>query len=96
VLLMDEPYAALDALTRRKMQDELWQLWQELRFTLVFVTHSIEEAVVIGSRIVVLSPHPGQVRAQLNSSVAQGDRDGPEFQRLTTRISHMLFEDAPA
>jgi NitT/TauT family transport system ATP-binding protein len=92
VLLMDEPYAALDALTRRKMQDELLQLWQDIRFTLVFVTHSIEEAVVIGSRIVVLSPHPGQVRAELNSTLAQSDRDGPEFQRLTARISHMLFD----
>ncbi|MBV9739739.1 MAG: ABC transporter ATP-binding protein [Hyphomicrobiales bacterium] len=92
VLLMDEPYAALDALTRRKMQDELLQLWQDVRFTLVFVTHSIEEAVVIGSRIVVLSPHPGQVRAELNSGFAQSDRDAPRFQQLTTRISHMLFD----
>jgi len=92
VLLMDEPYAALDALTRRKMQDELLQLWQDVRFTLVFVTHSIEEAVVIGSRIVVLSPHPGQVRAELNSALAQSDRDAPPFQQLTTRISHMLFD----
>ena len=93
VLLMDEPYAALDALTRRKMQDELLQLWEDVRFTLVFVTHSIEEAVVVGSRIVVLSPRPGQVRAELNSALAQSDRDGPEFQRLTSRISQMLFSD---
>jgi NitT/TauT family transport system ATP-binding protein len=96
VLLMDEPYAALDALTRRKMQDELLQLWQDVRFTLVFVTHSIEEAVVIGSRIVVLSPHPGQVRAELNSGFAQSDRDGPLFQQMTTRISHMLFDGEAA
>jgi NitT/TauT family transport system ATP-binding protein len=96
VLLMDEPYAALDALTRRKMQDELLQLWEDVRFTLVFVTHSIEEAVVIGSRIVVLSPHPGQVRAELNSTLVQSDRDGPHFQRLTTRISHMLFDGESA
>jgi NitT/TauT family transport system ATP-binding protein len=93
VLLMDEPYAALDALTRRKMQDELLQLWEDVRFTLVFVTHSIEEAVVIGSRIVVLSPHPGQVRAELNSTLTRSDRDGPELQRLTSRISRMLFSD---
>jgi NitT/TauT family transport system ATP-binding protein len=92
VLLMDEPYAALDALTRRKMQDELLQLWEDVHFTLVFVTHSIEEAVVIGSRIVVLSPHPGQVRAELNSGFAQSDRNAPRFQQLTARISRMLFE----
>ena len=96
VLLRDEPYAALDALTRRKMQDELLQLWQEIRFTLVFVTHAIEEAVVIGSRIVVLSPHPGQVRAELNSTLGQSDREGAQFQRLTARISHMLFDGEAA
>jgi NitT/TauT family transport system ATP-binding protein len=51
VLLMDEPFAALDALTRRKMQEELLALWDEVRFTLLFVTHSIEEALVVGNRI---------------------------------------------
>jgi NitT/TauT family transport system ATP-binding protein len=94
VLLMDEPYAALDALTRRKMQDELLQLWEDVGFTLVFVTHSIEEAVVVGSRVVVLSPHPGQVRAELNChDLGFGHRDSPEFGRLTNRITHMLFDD---
>ncbi len=53
VLLMDEPFAALDALTRRKMQEELLALWEEVRFTLLFVTHSIEEALIVGSRIFV-------------------------------------------
>ncbi|MBX9738642.1 MAG: ABC transporter ATP-binding protein [Beijerinckiaceae bacterium] len=93
VLLMDEPYAALDALTRRKMQEELLQLWEDVGFTLVFVTHSIEEAVVVGSRVVVLSPHPGQVRAELNChDLGFGQRDSVEFGRLTGRISHMLFD----
>jgi ABC-type sulfate/molybdate transport systems ATPase subunit len=67
ILLMDEPFAALDALTRRKMQDELLQLWEDTRFTVLFVTHSIPEAVRIGNRILLLSPHPGQVKAELNS-----------------------------
>src|SRR3954452_9530363 len=67
ILLMDEPFAALDALTRRKMQEELLRLWDDIRFTVLFVTHSIEEAVIIGSRILVLSPHPGRVKAELNS-----------------------------
>lgn len=94
VLLMDEPYAALDALTRRKMQEELLQLWDDVRFTLIFVTHSIEEAVLVGSRVVVLSPHPGQVRAELNCHhLDVRHQDGPEFQILTRRISQMLFED---
>jgi NitT/TauT family transport system ATP-binding protein len=67
VLLMDEPFAALDALTRRRMQEELQALWEEVRFTLLFVTHSIEEALVVGNRILLLSPHPGRVRAEINS-----------------------------
>ena len=66
VLLMDEPFAALDALTRRKMQEELVQLWDDVRFTVIFVTHSIEEALLVGSRILVMSPHPGQVKAELD------------------------------
>lgn len=94
VLLMDEPYAALDALTRRKMQDELLQLWDDVRFTLIFVTHSIEEAAIIGSRILVLTPHPGQVLAELNSpGFRYEERDGPEFGALCKRIHHMLFGD---
>ena len=67
ILLMDEPFAALDALTRRKMQEELLQLWEDTRFTVLFVTHSIPEAVLIGNRILLLSPHPGQVKGELNS-----------------------------
>lgn len=67
VLLMDEPFAALDALTRRKMQEELLALWDEVRFTLLFVTHAIDEALVVGNRILLLSPHPGRVLAEINS-----------------------------
>ncbi|WP_270935578.1 ABC transporter ATP-binding protein [Falsiroseomonas oryzae] len=66
LLLMDEPFAALDALTRRRMQEELLRLWREHGFTLLFVTHSIEEAVLVGSRVLVLSPHPGRLRAMLD------------------------------
>ncbi len=96
VLLMDEPYASLDALTRRRMQDELLDLWRAVRFTLVFVTHSIEEAVIVGSRILVLSPHPGQVRAELNSpGFDHSERGGPEFQNLVHRISSMLLAHEP-
>jgi NitT/TauT family transport system ATP-binding protein len=67
ILLMDEPFAALDALTRAQMQIELLQLWQETKFTVLFVTHSISEAIRIGTRILVLSAHPGQVKAELKS-----------------------------
>jgi len=94
VLLMDEPFAALDALTRRKMQEELLQLWDEVRFTLVFVTHSIEEALVVGNRVALLSPRPGRVRAEINCH----DWDlnsigGKTFQQATRRIHVMLFAE---
>ncbi|HMM54018.1 MAG TPA: ABC transporter ATP-binding protein [Candidatus Desulfobacillus sp.] len=92
VLLMDEPYAALDALTRRKMQDELLQLWDDTQFTVLFVTHSIPEAIKCGSRILLLSPHPGQVKAEL-SSVSRDDPEPEAAKALEDRIHNMLFAD---
>jgi NitT/TauT family transport system ATP-binding protein len=92
ILLMDEPFAALDALTRRKMQDELLSLWEGTRFTVLFVTHSIPEAIKIGSRILLLSPHPGQVKAELDSLAAGAS--GAEVTALEQRIHSMLFADA--
>jgi NitT/TauT family transport system ATP-binding protein len=93
VLLMDEPFAALDALTRRQMQQELLALWEEVRFTLVFVTHSIEEALVVGNRIGLLSPHPGRVRAELNSEGwGLADTNDPAFVAQADRIHRLLFE----
>ena len=92
VLLMDEPFASLDALTRRKMQDELLQLWDDTRFTALFVTHSIPEAVRIGSRILLLSPHPGQVKAELNSD-GRDEVDPATGRKLSEAIHTMLFSD---
>jgi NitT/TauT family transport system ATP-binding protein len=97
VLLMDEPFAALDALTRRKMQEELGQLWEEERFTLLFVTHSIEEALIVGNRILLLSPHPGRVRAELNAhQFGMHSAGSAEFQAAAQRIHELLFEQSPA
>src|SRR5216683_995399 len=79
ILLMDEPFAALDALTRRKMQDELLQLWDDTHFTVLFV-----------NRILLLSPHPGQVKAELNS---KGRAEGSEGRELSQRIQRMLFAE---
>jgi len=92
ILLMDEPFAALDALTRRKMQEELLQLWEDTKFTVLFVTHSIPEAVMIGNRILLLSPHPGQVKGELNST-GNDDPDSLTGKTLSRRIHEMLFED---
>jgi NitT/TauT family transport system ATP-binding protein len=97
---MDEPFAALDALTRRSMQEELQALWDEIGFTMLFVTHSIEEALVVGNRILLLSPHPGRVRAELNShQFSLASAGSHEFQASTQRIHALLFgadADAPA
>lgn len=92
ILLMDEPFAALDALTRVKMQDELLELWDDTHFTVLFVTHSIAEAIKIGNRILLLSPHPGQVKAELNG-LSRGELGGPKAQALEREIHHMLFAD---
>lgn len=86
ILLMDEPFASLDALTRRRMQEELLQLWNETRVTIMFVTHSIEEAIRVGNRILLLSSHPGQVKAELNSTHIAAD--AAELER---RIHDLLF-----
>lgn len=92
VLLMDEPFAALDALTRREMQEQLLELWEQSRFTMLFVTHSIEEAIIVGSRILVLSPHPGRVRAELDASrYRSGDASSGEFVALSNKIHELLF-----
>jgi NitT/TauT family transport system ATP-binding protein len=94
ILLMDEPFAALDALTRRKMQDELLQLWDDTHFTVLFVTHSIPEAIKIGSRILLMSPHPGQVKAELNSLPREAvASDAAALQALERRIHTLLFAD---
>lgn len=92
VLLMDEPFAALDALTRTRMQEELLRLWDDTRVTLLFVTHSIEEALIVGSRIVLLDGQPGRMRAELDAGTfALDDVASPEFRRATARIHELLF-----
>jgi NitT/TauT family transport system ATP-binding protein len=90
ILLMDEPFAALDALTRRRMQDGLLQLWDGTRFTVLFVTHSIAEAIRIGSRILLLSPHPGRVRAEIEDVATIGG-DSLRAGGLEKVIDDLLF-----
>jgi NitT/TauT family transport system ATP-binding protein len=92
ILLMDEPFAALDALTRVRMQDELLGLWDEVKFTVIFVTHSIPEAIKIGNRILLLSPHPGQVKAEINS-VPPGEDSSAAGAQLERKVHDMLFAD---
>jgi len=84
VLLMDEPFSALDALTRLKLQDELLNIQQRFGTTVVFVSHDIEEAAKMGSRVLVLSPHPGQVKATL-----LGQQPG-----LLERMRALIFDES--
>ena len=94
ILLMDEPFAALDALTRRRMQDELLHLWQDIHFTMLFVTHSIPEAIRIGQRILLLSPHPGQLTGEAASDGIDTE-DEATGRKLSDLIHDVLFEAPP-
>ncbi|ACX51513.1 ABC transporter related protein [Ammonifex degensii KC4] len=92
LLLMDEPFSSLDALTREALQETLLEIWQETRCTIVLVTHSIEEAVFLGQKVVVLSPRPGRVVAVYTHPLV-GDkswRHHPDFHLACTRIRQEL------
>ncbi len=89
MLLMDEPFASLDALTRRKMQEELLGIWEKTRTTILFVTHSIPEAILLGDRILVLSPGPGRVRRVVDNR-AVGQRDTETALALQREVQGIL------
>jgi NitT/TauT family transport system ATP-binding protein len=97
ILLMDEPFAALDAQHRRIMQEELLDLWQQERRTVVFVTHSIEEAILLGDRIVVMSARPGRIIADMDVPFARPRtpeiRTDPVFASLEQSIWEMLRDE---
>jgi NitT/TauT family transport system ATP-binding protein len=91
MLLMDEPFASLDALTRRKMQEELLGIWEATRKTILFVTHSIQEAVLLGDRILILSRGPGRVRCVM-SNAAAGQRETMAALDVQREIQEILGE----
>lgn len=93
VLLMDEPFAALDEITRFKLNDDLTALWRELRMTVVFVTHSVFESVYLSQRVVVMSARPGRVFAELTIDEASRDagfRTSAEYAAHCRRASDAL------
>jgi NitT/TauT family transport system ATP-binding protein len=96
LLLMDEPFAALDEMARDRLNEELLRLREEQKWTAVFVTHSVAEAVFLSTRIVVLAPNPGRIHATLPVDLPwprPGDlRTSPEFESLIARVSHALRE----
>jgi NitT/TauT family transport system ATP-binding protein len=94
VLLMDEPFAHLDALNRRMMQLELIELWEQTRKTVVYVTHSIDEAVLLSDRVVVLSSRPGRIREFVTVDLPRPRRaemmTSPAYAAITQRIWQIL------
>ncbi|MDR2690367.1 MAG: ABC transporter ATP-binding protein [Azoarcus sp.] len=98
VLLMDEPFAALDAQTRETLQCELLRIWQASGKTVVFITHGIDEAVFLGQRVAVMSSRPGRIKQIVTIpsefKVGEDIRAHPEFGRLRHEIWRLLHEDA--
>jgi NitT/TauT family transport system ATP-binding protein len=94
MLLMDEPFAALDAQMRRLLQDELIKIWQGTRKTVLFVTHSLEEALRLSDRVIVMTARPGTVRAVVPMTAARPrDEASPDFLGARQRIDRMLAEE---
>jgi ABC-type taurine transport system ATPase subunit len=99
LLLMDEPFGALDALTREKMQEELHSVWLRSGMTVLFITHSVEEAVYLGTDVVVMSPRPGRIidRIACPFAAQQGERDiraiksSPEFVTMRERVLSLIW-----
>jgi ABC-type nitrate/sulfonate/bicarbonate transport system ATPase subunit len=91
LLLMDEPLGALDALTRRTMQREVLRIWAETRKTILFVTHDIDEAVILSDRIYAMAPRPSTVREAVEVTLPRPrHRDDPEIARLSRHLSSLL------
>jgi NitT/TauT family transport system ATP-binding protein len=87
MLLMDEPFGALDALTRRTLQDELLRLWAEDRKTVVFVTHSLHEALALSTRVVVMTARPGRIKSLLELPMGYPRAmESPELVALRTKL----------
>jgi NitT/TauT family transport system ATP-binding protein len=94
ILLMDEPFGALDALTRRTLQDELLRLWGDLRKTIVFVTHSIEEALYLADRVVVMTARPGAIKRDQRVDLPRPrDPGSPGFTLLERELGALVMEE---
>lgn len=90
-LLMDEPFAALDVMTRHKLQEELVKIWQEEHKTIIFVTHNVDEAVFLADRVVVLNKSPGEIIKTFQIELERvRDRTSPDFIELKKEITQLL------
>lgn len=94
LLLLDEPFGALDAMTRINMQEEILKIWEVERITIILVTHDIEEAVYLGDRVVVLSSRPGQIKKICSVDIARPrERVSNDFARVKRKIYYEFFEE---
>jgi NitT/TauT family transport system ATP-binding protein len=96
ILLMDEPFAALDEMTRDRLNEELLRLYDEQKWTVLFVTHSVAEAVFLSTRIVILAPHPGRIAHEFEVHLAwprtAGTRESLAFEEAVTHTTRLLRE----
>lgn len=92
MLLMDEPFSALDEQTRRKLQDELIKIWGQEKVTVLFITHSIDEALILADKVVVMTPRPGKVHTIYNMRDYPRPRDetSPEMMKIKAEITEIL------
>ena len=94
IMLMDEPFGALDALTRRTLQDELLRIWEALGKTIVFVTHSIDEAIYLGSRVVVMTYRPGTIKRDMAISLPRPrDPSDPAFNAIRKELGLLVMQE---
>jgi NitT/TauT family transport system ATP-binding protein len=94
ILLMDEPFGALDALTRRSLQGQLLAIWAEVRKTIVFVTHSIEESIYLADRIVVLTHRPGTIKREIRVDLPRPrDRSSTAFNELERELTALVMAE---
>jgi NitT/TauT family transport system ATP-binding protein len=94
LLLMDEPFAALDEITRAALNDDLLALAREDAITVIFVTHSVTESAYLSSRVLVMSPRPGRVRAEIAMPPGPRDRLSPAFAEGQAKVAAALLEAA--
>ena len=91
ILLLDEPFGALDALTRSNLQQELQRIWQTEKISMVLVTHDVDEAVILGDRVVVLHARPGRIERVVEIDVPHPrDRDNPQLKRLADEVREAI------
>jgi NitT/TauT family transport system ATP-binding protein len=94
LVLMDEPFGALDAMTRERLQDELLEIWRRTGLTVVFVTHSIEEAIFLADRVVVMSPGPGRIDSEMRIELPRPrDVSAPEFNDIRRELGRKLHSN---